>query len=293
MKQLAQGMVVFAVCVLGQTVHASQLVAVNIRGTDGTASLLNVGSPPSPIRIQNIRGLALTNPYPPGDNFIFGGGNAGPDLRVVDRYFQGDATAGPDLAGGTPPASKEASVILMEAQNAGTVGVEVINWQVTAYKSYDGTGTIVPDVSVVQQSEPEFAAGNIYVTVTGNVTPGDKVVVHNSGQTSWHLGGYADIDGDGIGSLLLNVEAEDFAAVFASDTNTSQDFNKATVTMLGWEIRDGEFAMGSFDVTFDMVTSAGSTWPGGDAFDVIPEPATLALLALGALSLPKRGGRRC
>ena len=276
---------------LARIVSAGPLAATNVRGTDGTASMLNTGSPPAPLRIHNVQGLALTDPAPPGDNLVIGGANAGPDLQVMDVYFQRDATAGPRHGTGTPPASKESSVVLLEAQNNGTVGITTINWDVSAYKSYDGTGVLMPELSVAYQTEPEFAAGNVFVTISGDVTAGDKVILHNGGQTVWSVGAYADIDGDGNSTRTLNVEAEDFAAPFGADTNTSQDFNKATIRMVGWEIDRGQFVMGSFDVTFDMVTAAGTTWPGGDAFDVVPEPATLALMALGGLGLLRRKTR--
>jgi len=272
---------------------AAELSATNIAGTDGTVSMLNAGTPVVPIVIGNIQGLALTDPAAPGDNIVIGGGNGNPDLRVMDTYFQGSATAGPDLASTTPPASRESSMVLLEATNGGTVGVDTISWSVTTYRSYDGSGTLSPEFSTAEQTQPEFVAGNVYVTVDGEIVAGDKAVFHNSGETVWHVGAFADVDGDGVGSLTLNVECEDFTAVSGGDTNTSQDFNHATVTLIGWEIADGAFVSGRFDVAFDVLTSA-NTWPGGDAFDVVPEPVAVGLLCAAApwvLRRRRRGGK--
>jgi len=99
-----------------QQAAADPLVATNILGTDGTVSMLNVGTPEVPIVIDNIAGLALTDPSEPGDNLVFGGRNAVPDLNILDTYFQGTASA--KSAG---PSSVERALLLLDAQNGGSV----------------------------------------------------------------------------------------------------------------------------------------------------------------------------
>ncbi len=279
------------VLVLHAETHGAALTATNIMGTDGTTSMLNDGQPELPLVIGNISGLALTDPVSPGDNLVIGGWNNSPDVRVTDTYFQAGAVAGPEHGTTSPPASNESSVLLLEAAIGGQVGIDTISWTVTAYKSYDGTGPPLSDVSTVFQTASGFTIHDVTLNVTGQVVAGDKFVVHNSGSTAWTVGAFVDIDGDGVSTLALNVEAEDFTAVIGGDTNNSQDFNGATVTIFGWEIKDGEFAEGRFDITFDTVTTA-NTWPGGDRFDVVPEPATLSLLALGGMALIRRRNRK-
>ncbi len=84
-KRMITMCLVCMVLALGSWAHGSTLVtATNIAGSDGTPSMINVGTPPVPLGISNISGLALTNPDTPGDNLIIGGINNTPDVRVSD-----------------------------------------------------------------------------------------------------------------------------------------------------------------------------------------------------------------
>jgi hypothetical protein len=240
-----------------------------------------------PVVISNIVGLALTDPAPPGDNWIWGGANGMPDARVGDTSFQ--ATAQAQLMSAEPSGSTEHSLLLLEAVNGGTAGQTPIQWVVKAYQHYNGLGVPQPDVFTVAQALPVFTVLDVGLKVTGDVVAGDKFIVDNSGVSPWGIGGSVDIDGDGIGYNTVGVDVRDFQSVSGADTNTSQDFNFATVTLFGWEIDKGEFVLGRFDVTFDRVrTSASVGWPSGDRFDVTPEPATLSLLAVGGLLALRR-----
>jgi len=249
--------------------EAESLAAINVRGTDGTASMLNDGDPELPIVIGEIHGLAPGDPTSPGDNLIWGGANITPDVRVVDYYFQGDAVAGPTHGEGSPPASPDSVYLLMEVLEGGNPEEIPVLWHVQAYTHYDGTGAEDPTQFDLDQQGTEFEVLGVTLTISGTVVPGDKIVIHNSGITDWGLSGVADIDGDGLPSYIASVDAEHFESVCGPDEDSHHDFDYSTVTLFGWEITDaGEFVMGQFDVTLDETTS-GNTWPGGDAFDVV------------------------
>jgi len=284
-------LLVLATCLAPCSYSAAALIATNVAGDDGTQSRLNIGAPPSPIVITGIEGLAITDTSQPGNNLMIGGGNFTPDVRVMDTHFQANATVGPSLGSGSPPASFVSRILLVEALNSGTVEQQEVQWSVAAFSIYDGTGQVTPATITASQTSPSFEVFGVTLSVSGDVVAGDKFVVHNSGRTNWALLGSVDVDGNGIPSFTANVCAEDFLAPSGADSNTSQDFNDATVTMLVWEIADGEFVSGSFDVTFTQLTTVMTTWPGGDRFDVTPEPATLSLIALGGLAMLRRRRR--
>ena len=102
--------------------------------TDGTPSVLNVGSPEVPLIIDKIVGVALSNPSAPGGYWIGGGKNMGSDARIGDTWFQSSATAN------GVSAADERSLLLLEATNGGAPGVQTVAWFVRAYQHYDIRG---------------------------------------------------------------------------------------------------------------------------------------------------------
>ncbi len=282
--------ILIACCALVITSPSSvaMLTATNIIGTDGSPSLFNQGNPEQPLIITNIVGLAPTDPSTPGDNLIIGGRNRTPDLLVEDSYFQAGAVAGPIHATTNPPASSISAQLLLEATSSGTVGVDTISWTIDAVRNYDGLGTPTIETATITQIAPSIDVFDVTLSVTGDVVEGDKFIVHNSGVTNWALNARVDVNGDGNTVRSVNIESEDFLSISGSDTNTSEDFNNATVTFLAYEIQNGEFVSGQFDVTFDQVVPGVQTFPGGDRFDVVPEPTSLALFAIPALVLTRR-----
>ncbi len=246
--------------------------------------IVNTGGAFNLMRTQSINGLsgggAVTTQG--GYTVTLGNGNA-------DGNFSGS------ISGGSIIAKTGAGTQIFRGANLYTGGTQV-NAGVLLVNNTTGSGTGTGAVAVNNGGTlggTGFIGGAVTVAAGGKLSPGESagnLTINNSlnisgalsgaaGSMLFDLGDTVTLSGANvltIGSGLLNWDDFVFTGTAANGTYTLFDTSAAISGTLG-TTRSGK--IGSYDATLSLGES------GQDILlTVVPEPATMSLLALGALA---------
>ena len=207
---------------------------------------------------------------------------------------------------------------LAMAASVATAGVG-IQWGFSGYGIYDNEGTLGADdgylldsysmiwqliysaTETIEVPDPSNAAGRYVGTWPGSDDKvlAERIIPQGGGaavENRWDVGANAWVSDEGKGTVWNNwPEKQAGDAVYA-------DANWSTAGFVYQRVFQGTPALGSYyyDSAF-MTPTFSTTWPGGttppdnfnlpDSFKtsrIIPEPATMSLLGLGALAMVLR-----